>query len=213
MIKNQQNSITPTQNRAQTDNFNENSPKSASNGDFSAQNQAEPRQNKQFSSENQTEIEQSHDKFPSQASAQNTKTSDPVSVIQENSENFNENSPPKDAVLSQNDDDALFSALFPGMTREKAENDEIFKLFMRSRRDKAPLSLAYSEYKALQDKIEEQVLAKEAARLANKQSSVGSLTSSEPTDNGFFTKEQVLKMSREQISKNYDKIRQSQSKW
>ena len=33
------------------------------------------------------------------------------------------------------------------------------------------------------------------------------------TERSFFTKEQVLKMSSEQIKRNYAKIRESQQKW
>jgi hypothetical protein len=49
---------------------------------------------------------------------------------------------------------------------------------------------------------------------ANAQVAVGSATNPEPgADSEFYTKEQVLKMSPAEISKNYEKIRASQMKW
>ncbi len=193
--------------------LSQNQPNSSPSGDISPMNQGASTEIATFAAENSANFVQDSVENLSNNSTENLKTGDPVSVIQQNSENFVDNSTQNTAVLSKSDDDALFPSLFPGMTREKAENDRNFKLFMNSRRNGVPLALLYSEYVALKSKIEEDAIKKETARLASKQASVGSLSSSEPVSSDFFTKEQVLRMSREQISKNYDKIRQSQAKW
>ena len=49
--------------------------------------------------------------------------------------------------------------------------------------------------------------------LANQKASPGSLSSTNPTDSGYFTKEQVQKMTQAEVHENYDKIRASMRKW
>ena len=49
--------------------------------------------------------------------------------------------------------------------------------------------------------------------LANSKATPGALSSPNGADSGFFTKEQVQKMTQEEVSKNYDKIRASMRKW
>ncbi len=213
MVNNQENTQNSEATEATSANLSQNQPTNASIEGVSAQNNGVFLENGALSSQIDANFAQNLAENTQKNSAENPKTDDPVSVIQHNDGNSVDNLTPNVAILSKSDDDSLFSALFPGMTREKAELDKNFKLFMNSRRDGLPLALLYSEYKALQAKIEEEAIKKETARLASKQASVGSLSSSEPISSGFFTKEQVLKMSREQISKNYDKIRQSQAKW
>lgn len=213
MINNQENLQNLSFSESNGTVLSQNQPNSSPNGDISPMNQGASTEIATFAAENSANFVQDSVENLSNNITENLKTGDPVSVIQQNRENFVDNSTQNTAVLSKSDDDALFSSLFPGMTREKAENDRNFKLFMNSRRNGVPLALLYSEYVALKSKIEEDAIKKETARLASKQASVGSLSSSEPLSSDFFTKEQVLRMSREQISKNYDKIRQSQAKW
>ncbi len=213
MINNQENTPKSTAIEANATNCMQNQVNIASEGDSLLQNHGVFAENSALTGQNDANFVQDSVENAPNNNTDNSKTGDPVSVIQQNNANLVDNSKQDNTILSKNDDDSLFSALFPGMTREKAENDKNFKLFMNSRRDGVPLALLYSEYKALESKIEEEAIKKEAARLASKHTSVGSLSSSEPISSDFFTKEQVLKMSKEQISKNYDKIRQSQAKW
>lgn len=49
--------------------------------------------------------------------------------------------------------------------------------------------------------------------LANQKASPGALASSGTNDSGFYTPEQVKKMSQKEVSDNYEKIRASMSKW
>lgn len=136
-----------------------------------------------------------------------SKTPDPVSELS----TFGvENS--SDTIISDEDDNLLFSKLFPGVLRENIENDEIFKLFAKNRVKNAPFSVIYSDFRALVDKISESEREKLAFSAKVAHSSPGALASSAASES-FFTKEQVLRMSKEQIAKNYQKIRQSQERW
>jgi hypothetical protein len=49
--------------------------------------------------------------------------------------------------------------------------------------------------------------------LANQKATPGALSSPKSSDNSYFTREQVKGMSKEEIHKNYDKIRASMTKW
>ena len=104
-----------------------------------------------------------------------------------------------------------FERLFPGITRERLETDEAFKLFSNSSLEKLPNR--YKNYLKLVDIIEKRATEKALSRLASKNSAVGPLSSSSSGEVDFFTKEQVLKMSKEEISRNFAKIRQSQQRW
>lgn len=94
--------------------------------------------------------------------------------------------------------------------------DEDFLKFGKDALEFIPLTKVYEAYlpiKNERDRItaEQQ---KTAAMAVNTSVAVGSVTSATPpADSEFFTKEQVLKMSKEEISKNYEKIRKSQAKW
>lgn len=141
----------------------------------------------------------------------NDTASDPVSElgVQDSIKNLDKNT----KVLSTEEDDLLFSRLFPGVKRENVENDPNFKLFADGKDKSKPFCSLYGEYIALVSKIREESAMRGVVAMKNKLSSPGSLSSEESPDNSYFTREQVLKMSREQISRNYNKIRESQQKW
>lgn len=132
---------------------------------------------------------------------------DPVSV---NGNLFNTNS--SQNPTSEEEENLIFSKLFPGVLRQNVENDECFKLFAQFKDKNRSFSLLYSDYLALVKKISNSATEKALFSLQNKASSPGSLASATNSDS-FFTREQVLRMSREEISKNYDKIRKSQENW
>lgn len=104
-----------------------------------------------------------------------------------------------------------FERLFPGISLESVTQDECFKLFSNSSLEKLPSR--YRNYLKLVDIIQKRANQRALTLLASKNSSVGSLSSSSSGEIDFFTKEQVLKMSQEEIRKNFTKIRQSQQKW
>jgi hypothetical protein len=135
------------------------------------------------------------------------KTVDPVSDFSD----F-ENGEERKISFSLEEDNLLLQRLFPGVLRENVENDEACKLFSRFAPKSTPFASIYSDYLALVDKISDSAIKKHLVNEQNKRASAGSLASSS-NQSEFYSKEQVLKMSREQISKNYDKIRKSQEKW
>ena len=111
------------------------------------------------------------------------------------------------------DEILVFSKLFPNVSLEKLEKDELFCLFSSHNGKNIAISELYTNYLRLIKAIESDFATKAAVLAQNKLSSPGSLASSEKTIDVFFTKEQVLRMNPEQISKNYETIRKSQQKW
>lgn len=90
--------------------------------------------------------------------------------------------------------------------------DKDFMEFGAEALEVMPLTKVYEAYISLKSKLAEKQRADALA--ANSSVAVGSVTSAnESTDNSFFTREQVLNMSTEEIRKNYDKIRASQERW
>ena len=107
----------------------------------------------------------------------------------------------------------VFSKLFPNVSYEKLLQNEHFRLFSSHNGKNSTVSELYTNYLRLVEAIEGDFAKKTLVLLQNKLTSPGPLASSEKSEEIFFTKEQVLKMSAEQISKNYDTIRKSQQKW
>lgn len=136
------------------------------------------------------------------------KTVDPVFDF-----TFGDKAEKEQMIFSSKEDNLLFEKLFPGVLRENVENDEIFKLFSRFAPKSVPFVSVYSDYLALVDKISADAIRKHTISEQNRLASTGSLSSSSPISSDFYSKEQVLRMSREQIAQNYDKIRKSQEKW
>ena len=108
---------------------------------------------------------------------------------------------------------AEFNTSFPTLDAEKLKKNKDFQAFISILTPNLSLSQVYSRFSALSASIEENAQKKLAQAIANASSGVGSLSSSESNGDVFFTKEQVLRMTPEQISKNYAKIRRSQEKW
>lgn len=109
-----------------------------------------------------------------------------------------------------------FRAKYPDVNVQELFADEDFLKFGKSALEVVSLSGVYEAYLPIKTE-RERIKAeneKAAALAANSQVAVGSVTSATPAaDTEFFTKEQVLKMSKEEISKNYEKIRKSQARW
>lgn len=75
------------------------------------------------------------------------------------------------------------------------------------------MSQIYASYQDLVSNIQKKERQEAARLVANAKASPGSLTSPETSDNDFFTREQVAKMSQEEVHKNFDKIRKSMTQW
>lgn len=90
---------------------------------------------------------------------------------------------------------------------EKLFKDENFKKFSEGLLESVPLNLVYEKYKEFEDashKKAEDIATEEKSRRI---SSVKTLGSPETVEK--ITLEQIRKMSREEISKNYDKVMES----
>ena len=106
-----------------------------------------------------------------------------------------------------------FRAKYPKVDLTELDKDENFKAFAEDKVGKVPMSQIYASYQDLVSNIQKKERQEAARLVANAKASPGSLTSPETSDNDFFTREQVAKMSQEEVHKNYDKIRKSMTKW
>lgn len=109
-----------------------------------------------------------------------------------------------------------FREKYPDVNVQELFADEDFLKFGKSALEVVSLASVYEAYLPIKTE-RERIKAeneKAAALAANSQVAVGSVTSAtDPTDSEYFTPEQVRKMSKEEIHKNYDKIRASQARW
>lgn len=152
-----------------------------------------------------------NDDFNQNSVSQNNDTSSEIADPVSNFNNTNSTAE-REISFSLKEDNLLFERLFPGVLRENVEKEETFKLFSRFAPKNTPFVSIYSDYLALVNRISDSAIKKYLVNEENKRSSAGSLASGS-NQSEFYSREQVLKMSREQIAKNYDKIRKSQEKW
>ena len=117
------------------------------------------------------------------------------------------------STLKEFNDYEDFVKKYPESSLKILEDDISLQLFLSGRVKTDSLTDLYQNYKKLKDLIEKDALERLLAKEALEKSSVGALSTPEKSNDGFFTKEQVLQMSKEQISRNFDKIRQSQQRW
>lgn len=108
---------------------------------------------------------------------------------------------------------STFERFFPGVTIEKVQQDPNFRLFADGKEKSKSISEIYKNYLYLIKQIANDIEIKTKVAHSNKIASPGSLSSSGAVAQTFFTKDQVKRMSREQIARNYQEIRQSQQKW
>ena len=142
----------------------------------------------------------------------NSKTAQNSTKTQENSASAPENQPKELNLLSE-DNIKAFGKDFPGVDIEKVRTNQGFNALLGAIMHNPTLSSVYSCFNSIVEDAKESSRGKILHALANLDASVGSLSSSQPSDSGYFTKEQVMKMSREEVKQNLDKIRASQSNW
>lgn len=106
-----------------------------------------------------------------------------------------------------------FKSKYPKVDLTELDKDENFKMFAEDKVGKLPMSQIYASYQELVSNIQKKERQEAARLVANAKASPGSLTSPETSDNDFFTREQVAKMSQEEVHKNFDKIRKSMTQW
>ena len=98
------------------------------------------------------------------------------------------------------------------MSKEQLLSNESLRLFAEGKESKQ-LSVVYATYSKFANIIANDAILQEKARISNASGASASLSSSQNTNNAYFTKEQVKAMSPEEIKQNYDLIRQSQKSW
>lgn len=111
------------------------------------------------------------------------------------------------------DDRADFVSKYPDVDIEALIKDEDFAEYADGKVGEVPLSKIYEGYAKFTAKYEKKAKQIATQRVANQKASPGSLSSTNPSDSGFYTKEQVEKMSTEEIKKDYEKVRASMAKW
>lgn len=199
----------PEQNGAQDTLFCENGAASSENKEKSATSSAtedtsEIAENNNLNDKNAGEVCDNTEKTPfssenDQKTAKNDQTSDPVDEISS-----------LEAHISR--DLSAFIKKYPNVSPSTLVSDECLILYAQGRENE-DFSRIYSNYLTLCRKIEENATKKASFELMARESTPGSLSCASTLNDGFFTKEQVLRMSSEEIKRNYDKIRKSQQHW
>ncbi len=110
-------------------------------------------------------------------------------------------------------DKNAFTNKYPDVKLDSLVQDKQFQLFASGKVGKLPMTEIYEGFVSLVSSYEKK--SKQIAKqlVANSKSTPGSLSSPNANDNGYFTREQVQKMTQKEVSENYDKIRTSMSKW
>ena len=114
-----------------------------------------------------------------------------------------------------NEEITEFSSQYPDVNVSELFENESFMDFAGEYLGKVSLSVAYGMYQksASFKQAQNDAITKKATQLANSQASVGALSSAGKAEDGYFTKEQVEKMTQAEVDKNLDKIRESMRKW
>lgn len=101
----------------------------------------------------------------------------------------------------------------PGVDLKSLIDDPSFQSFAEGKVGRIPLSEIYNGYRTLVGKVDGRAKDLAAQAIANRQASPGSAAANGSAESDFFTAEQVRKMSPADVRKNYEKIRQSMTKW
>ena len=110
-------------------------------------------------------------------------------------------------------DREAFETKHPNVNLDDLIADEGFAKYAEGKVGVMPLADIYQGFNDLVGRYDDKAKAIAAQAVANRQASPGSVSTSGEAQSDFFTPEQVRKMSREDIRKNYEKIRASMAKW
>lgn len=108
---------------------------------------------------------------------------------------------------------SAFKKDFPEIDVKKLQDSREFQAFLGILSQKPTLSQIYTCFSEICTSAEEKSEKRLLQALANANAGVGALSSSQRSENPYFTREQVLKMSPQQVRKHYESIRKSQEKW
>lgn len=106
-----------------------------------------------------------------------------------------------------------FATKHPEVNLQTLISNEQFQKFADGKVGTKPLSDIYEDFLSIVSEYEKKAKQSVKQALANKKASPGALSSTNPSDSGYFTREQVQAMTEEDVHKNYDKIRASMRKW
>ena len=110
-------------------------------------------------------------------------------------------------------DRAAFSEKYPDVSLDELIADEDFADYADGKVGKKPLAEIYEGFLRQSARFEERARTRAAQAVANREASPGALGTAGSSDTGFYTKEQVLAMSQEEVSKNLKKINESMKHW
>lgn len=110
-------------------------------------------------------------------------------------------------------DRASFVKSHPDVKLSELLNDKGFQRYADGKVGRIPLSEIYNGYRSIVGTAEGKARDIAAQAIANKNASPGTVSANASTESDFFTQEQVRKMSKADIHKNYEKIRASMAKW
>ena len=201
--------------------FQENLPDSTQNEEKSGgntQNQLNSVENEAFLEENNQkvgEIAQIAAKSPANAEetaineANSTENPALTKIAEENQGQKGQNN----TNLFDSANVEAFSRDFPEVDVKSLQSNHEFKSFLELLAKKPTLTEVYACFSEIYASARKKSENRLVQAVANASAGVGALSSSQKAENPYFTKEQVLRMSPEQIRKNYTYIRKSQEKW
>ena len=226
-------------NTVENSDFDKNQPISTQNNQISGENTANSRHrvdNLQFLQENSDNASIKDNQNLSRSSDIAPQTEAQSLVAQGFSEDFDENqeistlkdqSPSKTEDFTQKSQPCVqnstfsdvierdfndFAGKYPNISKNALYKDKLLEKFAAGKENHA-LSEIFAEYEDLSSKIASNAVKAYITRKENESSSVGALYSQGSSCDVLFTKEQVLRMTPEEIKRNFTKIRESQAKW
>lgn len=192
----------------------ENATKNQEKSDFNSDLSIKSAENESKSAKIADTVDISED-FDSNLS-KSQENSDNLGKNQKNSAPDSEKAPTSDDILTfegQIDRDyGDFSKNYPNVSKSALLSDKSLRSFA-SGKENQPLVAVYSDFCSLVHEIEQRVLKESAHRLSVEKSSVGALSSSKSAEDAYFSREQVQRMSADEIKRNYKRIRESQARW
>ena len=141
-----------------------------------------------------------------------SKSDDNSPNYSEGSPNSTENTSSIDNFFNEKAKNELISQ-FPDVEIDSLRNNEQFVSLLNTIIKNPTLAKVYSCFNSIVASGEERSREKLTLALANAEAGVGSLSSQSVRNDAFFTKEQVLRMTQEEIRRNYTEIRKSQQHW
>lgn len=110
-------------------------------------------------------------------------------------------------------DRAQFVEKYPDVNLDALIENEHFQKFADGKVGVVPIVKIYEDFTSFTSDYEKKAKQLATQRVANQKASPGSLSSTRPGNDGYYTKEQVKNMSTEEIKRNYDRVRASMTRW